>query len=168
MPVCVIAGGAVNTPADVIVPAVALHVTVACPDAVNVCVPPNVTVTADGATVTGPLVVTGGFSVIVAMAVLVELAALAAVSVTVVFAVIDEGAVYVIAVPDADVAALKDPAPDKVQFTCKFDVFATVAVKFCVCDALRFAAAGLTEIVIAGKLMVYAAVVTALSVDPDL
>ena len=72
------------------------------------------------------------------------------------------------AAPDVDVAALKEPAPESVQFTVRFDVLASVAVKFCVCDALRLAAVGLTEIVMAGRLMVYNAVVTALSVEPDL
>jgi hypothetical protein len=46
--------GAVKSPADVMVPAEALHVTELCPDALNFCVAPNATDAVAGETVIGP------------------------------------------------------------------------------------------------------------------
>jgi hypothetical protein len=46
--------GAVKRPADVMVPAEAIQVTEACPDAVNCCAAPSTTDAVDGETVTGP------------------------------------------------------------------------------------------------------------------
>jgi hypothetical protein len=46
--------GAVKRPADVIVPAEAVHVTEGCPDAVNCCVAPKATDAVGGDTVMGP------------------------------------------------------------------------------------------------------------------
>ena len=49
-----IVAGAVKSPADVILPAEADHVTEVCPDAVNCCVAPRTTDAVDGETVIGP------------------------------------------------------------------------------------------------------------------
>jgi hypothetical protein len=59
-----IVAGAVKSPADVMVPAEALHVTEVCPAAVNCCVAPSTTDAVDGETVIGPP--SGGVSVTVA------------------------------------------------------------------------------------------------------
>jgi hypothetical protein len=49
-----IVAGAVKSPADVIVPAEAVHVAEGCPDAVNCCVAPRATDAVSGETVIGP------------------------------------------------------------------------------------------------------------------
>ena len=46
--------GAVKSPADVMVPAEAVHVTELCPDALNFCVAPKATDAVSGETVMGP------------------------------------------------------------------------------------------------------------------
>ena len=49
-----IVAGAVKSPADVMVPAEAVHVTELCPDALNFCVAPKATDAVSGETVIGP------------------------------------------------------------------------------------------------------------------
>jgi hypothetical protein len=155
VPVSGIVDGAVNNPAEVIEPAEALHVTGLCPDAVNGCVAPRATETVPGETVIGgaPPVDAGGFKVIVEAADFVVSAALVAVTVTMVFAATEAGAVYVIELPEVDVAAPSFPAPVDgliVQLTPRFVAFATVAVKPCVPPPERLTVEGEMEIVTAG------------------
>jgi hypothetical protein len=112
---------------------------------------------------------TAGFSVIVDTADFVPSAALVAVTVTVVVVAMLAGAVYVIEVPDVEVVALSVPAPVAglmVQVTPVFVLFVTVAVMPCVWPADKLAVVGETEIVTAGRLIVYAADDTALLVMP--
>ena len=70
-----------------------------------------------------------------------------------------------------DVVALSVPAPVAglmVQVTPVLDPLVTVAIIGCVWLADKLAVGGLTEMVTAGKLIVYKAVVTVLSAMPDL